>query len=359
LIAPEVRPVARDLLGRHRLVVVAAVFVLRLEGEVAADALGALGVEGELQRTVEGFEGSDRVAHQVGIAQVHDLRRRDRPRIAKLCHAVEQVRRLLADEQLGENRSVEVAVAALPVEGAQQIRDRRHDAQRVAVGLDDARVGIAREELPQMRQVIGRRLAEPAAPGLLPLQRFQHALVVSVDRRGIRAVHVLVIGGDLVEGHDRVAHEAEAPERGVLRGQVPRDLVHRLDLRRHADPLRGNEISAALRGLVAAARDRGVDREVGLPEERRAQRGILVEQLLQDRSAAAAEARNEDRFLDRCVEDLGMAAQQIGELEARAEPQQDLAARREAAHQVELRFFVERLQEHAEGLAPIVAAEVR
>jgi hypothetical protein len=161
------------------------------------------------------------------------------------------------------------------------------------------------------------------------------------------------------------AHQLLAPERmrgelDALDGQSGAELVH--------GPVLGHDLVPELH-LKRSARDArvvllvaGLGRGAGvahLPVQRHAVRGVLGQQLVQDRGPGARQPGDEDGRRHGLARDLGPALAPVGELEPVLEPVHDVAARDQAPERVQLRLRVEGAHEDTVGLEEVVAAEVR
>ena len=109
---------------------------------------------------------------------------------------------------------------------------------------------------------------------------------------------------------------------------------------------------------IASRRLGGRKRLAHLEGERRAQRGILREQLVQDRRAGARQARDEDRRGDGRGLDRRLALAGVDHAQPVREPLDQIGARERATDVVELRLRLERAQEDAQRLAEVGVAEI-
>ncbi len=100
------------------------------------------------------------------------------------------------------------------------------------------------------------------------------------------------------------------------------------------------------------------DREERLPEQRHAVRRILHQQLVQQRGAAAAEARHEDRGLDALRQHRGALPDPLLDAQAVLEDALDLAPREEPPEQREPRLALERGEQLRERAPEPVVAEI-
>ena len=188
-----------------------------------------------------------------------------------------------------------------------QRADRRDDVERVAVRLHDQRVGVLghqRVELPQVR----RRLQQPLTRHTR-LQVLQEHSVIAVGRMMVGLIQQppVVAGQAVLHREDHAAELAGGDADALLTDQR----AHRMKRQQARDDLLGHldaglgfgDPRVGVVGLGLRQRARVVD----LPRQRWPQRGILGEQVEQDRRPGARLAHDEDRPGDRLGRDVGMS----------------------------------------------------
>ena len=191
------------------------------------------------------------------------------------------------------------------------------------------------------REHVFRRFQNPAS------RRFARALEMAEEPR--KEPVALVVAGrveprsigrgavDIVEARaaKHLARKLDALLRriGLNRVQVPdpgREPVKNLELQLHHSASRA-EIGRPMLGI-------GIDR---LPYARRAVGGILRQQSVQERRAAARQAGDEDRRRERPRQDCRILALRVREDQKRREHPLEVPARREASERRQRRLFLE------------------
>ena len=107
---------------------------------------------------------------------------------------------------------------------------------------------------------------------------------------------------------------------------------------------------------LSEPRNRGWAGVAGLPGLEAAVGGVLGEQLVEDRGAGARESHDEEWLPDRDVQDLGICAQGVRDLQAIAEQHEDVAPDQQTTHQAELGLFVQRAEQRAHRRFEVVVA---
>ena len=224
--------------------------------------------------------------------------------------------------------------------------------------LHDPRLGIDREERVERPQV-ARGFEDPALGGTAPLQVLELPAVRRVDPAEVGAREPGVVPGDVVGGREEHAREVVRGERDALLRQSRAHRVHRLEGRQQPVDagevlLDGGDARIALVGRALGWRP-GMHH---LPGQRNAIRGVLGEELVEDRRSGARQADDEDRPADRAVLDLGMAAADRGHAEPVLEQADEVGTHDQASEQRQPGLALERLQQPRERLAESVVAEV-
>ena len=226
------------------------------------------------------------------------------------------------------------------------------------MGDDDTRV---REHLEERRQVglVFRRLEQPVPARIAPLQELEQPLVVGIGRSLVRRVEPAGVARYLEGRREVLRTEAHAEGDAALVRDPGAELVHRLECGRDPARLRDQVVGPRYPRVRAIARRLG--RRAGqdeLPVGRRHELGVLGQQLEQDGGAGAWQAGDEDRPVDHLVVDLGVGTIRGLDTQASLQKEEQVLPRPEPAVQVELRFRLDRPEQHVEGFVPVIRAEV-
>ena len=166
--------------------------------------------------------------------------------------------------------------------------------------------------------------------------------MVGVRGRLVGRVQMAVVDGHDVASAPVVREELVERDEDALVREVARVGVHGLVLGLHVVPEPGDQIA----DLGAVAPFDRVHRVLHLPHGRGAGGGVAGHQLVEDRGARARAAHDEDRLVDRGLQDLGPTTPELGELQPVAQRLEDLGADQQPTDQVELRLFLQRRHEH-------------
>src|SRR5262249_20582263 len=148
-----------------------------------------------------------------------------------------------------------------------------------------------------------------------------------------------------------VAAERGLLDRDALHRQVRGELVDRRELGLHVGPQFLLALGDAPVRVAPESRRR--DRPERFLAERAARLRIEREELLEDRRTGAPGPRDHDRLLDLLPSDRGRLAMALREEETRDEAAQDLLARHQPAHHVELCRALDLDDEPLESTAPV------
>ena len=130
---------------------VGTVLVLGARGQVLRDEVGQRVAEREAERLVGAADGLDRVAQEVEVVEVGDLRGGE---LSALVGSAVEDEPHPHGEPGGRGRHVD-RVAAQPPPGDDRARRRRDGPDRIAVGEDHAGVRIHREQRGEAAGVRG------------------------------------------------------------------------------------------------------------------------------------------------------------------------------------------------------------
>ena len=225
---------------------------------------------------------------------------------------------------------------------------------------DHPRVRVLTQQRIEHGHVRGR-LQHPTLAAKAVLQELQHPAVVRVDRLLVDAGVPRGERWGLLAADPLLARERRHREPDALTRNTRPHLVHRAVLGYELVP----ELDVGL--ALLDARVRFVGRLLGrrarvprLPRQRHPMRGVLRQQLVQDRRPRARQTDDEERPLDALVRDRGRGPVRLLDAQPRLERVHDVGAAQDATDQGELRFRVEASAEDLEPLAPdVVRAEVR
>ena len=260
--------------------------------QVGLERSTVLGRQGQPPSLVEALDGPERVRHQIAIDDIGDLPGGNVAGIAlggDVVHLHFEAHRHEFDQD-----PVVDMLGVHEVQGRHQIGQRSDDAQRVAVGDDDAGIGVGGEDEGQGGEVRGR-LDDPTRGGSFgdPLQRLQVALVPVVNRCLVLAAAPHCVVGHVVQAGVHVARELVGEGEDALGREATPVLVHgregRNDLVHERDL-----VVAEIAGRIVVGD--GVEE---LPQQRRPVVGIAGQQLVEQRGARPAESGHDDRRVDR------------------------------------------------------------
>ena len=259
---------------------------------------------------------------------------------------------------LGPDRVRVDVVAGHAAQHGDQARERGDDLQRIAMRLDDARVGILGEERVE-RPEMARALQHPALRRTPPLEVLQLAAMRRVDPAQIGPVEPRLVARDAMRGREQHAREVVRGERDALLRQLRAHRVHRLEAGDQAVDARQMLVDRgdARVGLVGGA----LRRRPGmhhLPGHRHAVRRVLRQQLVQDRRPGPRQADDEERAFDPAGRDLGMRRVHGGHAQAILEQTDDIGTGDHAAERGEAGLGLEGVQQTPQRLAERRLAEV-
>ena len=181
-----------------------------------------------------------------------------------------------------------------------------------------------------------------------------------VDRTQIRALEPGLVARNAVARVEDHAREVVSGERYALLRQPRPHRVHGLEAGQH--PVDPAEVLLDLRDARIALEARTLGRRPGvhhLPGHRHAIRGVLRQQLVQDRGARARQADHEHGLADRSLFDFRMPHARVVHAQAVLEQTQQIAPREHAAERREVRLGLERNEQTAQRLAEARVAEIR
>ena len=262
-------------------------------------------------------------------------------------------------ERLGFDRGAAHAVAV------REHRDRRLDHRhRIAVRDRERRVGERREQRRDLLEVL-RRLQHPAVRAAEEREHLQHLLHVRVVRALVEREVEVAPARHPGQPLERVRREVEVLELDLLldRGRVL--VVHRAAA---AAPSASAPRSRAGSARSAGRRRRGPGPSPGtrarfeaLPVRERPQPGVGRDEVHEVRRARAGQADHDDRRRQLDGEDLGPAAHEVLDEEARGEQAQRALVDREPAERSEPGVGFDRGDHRVEpraeaGIAEVVAA---
>ena len=317
----------------------------------------AVGAELEAELVVDLVDRRERIGHERAELHVDDPvgghgavgARRDR--------AVEPVDEIA--RELGGDVGDRDVVAPEPAQHAHERAERGDDPQRIAVRLHEQRVRVLGEQRAEAPEVAGR-LQHPARRRVPRLQVLQVEAVPAVRGRHVGFVEqpVRVRRHAVLRREDHAAEVAAGHAHALLRQQRAHR-VHRLEAGDHEldaveQLLRRRDARIGVVGRGLGRRQRAID----LPRERHAVRGILREEVVQDRGAGARLADDDDRRHDVGVGDLGVLLAPVDEPEAGREVLDDLARRDLLAELVQVGFGAQRVDVALEARPPRRLAEV-
>ena len=342
--------------GLRERVLVAAVLVLAVRGEERPHPGLALGGELEPQPVVDPPDRGERVRHERVEVDVHDLVRPHGPVLARGHGAVQALDDVLGP--LGRDLREVRIVAGHAAELLLQRRDRRDDAQRVAVRLHEQCVRVLGEECVEAPDVRGR-LQQPAVRrhgigGMARLQVLEEEAVPPVCGCHVRLVHhpAGVRRDAVLRGEDHAAKVRRSDANALLReptahGVHGQEAGHeQLDTRE----LRVDLVDAGV-GEVGRRLGRG-DRKVHLPGQRRAAGQVLGEDVVEDRGAGARLADDDDGRDDITVGDLGMLLAPVDDGHPVPEQHAHVAGDDVDAQRVEARFLAQCIEQTLESVPP-------
>ena len=178
--------------------------------------------------------------------------------------------------------------------GGDHAAERAHGLERVAVGLDDARLGEDLEYRVEIFHVMGR-LQHPVGCGLLPEEHLHHLAEILVGPGVVLTLEPGRIAGDVQRRFGGLAHEREVEQQHVLFGRI---VLHGMN----GEEL-GRQVGQALlgtslpwehpRGIGLSLLLLGKRRRVQCPPTRswRASPGRRPEQTVQHGGAGSLQAR--------------------------------------------------------------------
>ena len=181
------------------------------------------------EKIVDAFDGAERIALDRLEAHVEKLRGG-----RAIAHGEERVERArpAVGPICGDTFRL-CAVAERAAQHRRMARHRRHDAQRIAMRVDDARVGVAFEQARE-REQMARRFEHPAVARALRLQVLQEAMVKVEAELLRRALEPVLIRRDVVRRVELDAHEDLRRDRDALLRQICGDRMNAHELRRQA-----------------------------------------------------------------------------------------------------------------------------
>src|SRR5262245_10387630 len=312
--------------------------------------------EAEAEVVVDGAHGADRIPEQVEVAHVEEAIRGNQTLVARAQRTLETVGP--ASRHLGADLLGIDLVAEGAAQRGGEAGERADHLQGISMRENDARVGIDVEESAEAEEM-RRGLQHPAlaSPAELEvLEKPAMRLVCGDERLRLqpRLIRGHVVAGLELEAQERVARDDEA-----LLGQERTQLVDAPEARVQAmEPaqltIRGRDARIVMMMMPLGRRRR----EHHLPAERRAMRGVLGEQPVQQGRAGARQSGDEERTLHRLQTDLRMPLAVPLHAQPVREQADHILARRDAAEQAELRGAVEVRDQPLQRLAKTPVAEV-
>ena len=240
--------------------------------------------------------------------------------------------------------------------------ERRDDAQRVAVRLHEQRVRVLGEQRAEAPDVPGR-LQHPArrrdaatagAAGSCRCQRYAGAMSASSSSQRAYDGTRYCVGKIMLRKSPPVMRTHSCGS------SAPIGCIAWKPGMTSSTPSSDARATSAMRGIGVVGRGLGRRaRTVDLPRERHAVRGILREEVVQDRRAGARLADDDDRRDDVDVGDLGMLLAPLDDAEAVRQIVDELARRRSARRaRADAASVAQRVDEPLEAFLPGVLAEV-
>nr|ABV59994.1 putative cholesterol transporter [Sterolibacterium denitrificans] len=245
-----------------------------------------------------------------------------------------------------------------PVAVGHHARVGSRGARRIAVRLDDLRIGEDLQKYVEMAQMRRRLQYPPPLRSLLPLHQLQQRLHVFVGRRHVLPFQPGRVARHVGERFGHVAEEGVIQQQDFLFRRIGVDGMNGEEFRRHVT----QRLLRQARGLETR-----IDRACGIgfgdrvhrfEGAHRAQLRVGGQQAMQHGRAGALQAGDDQRRRDRLLADFRMAGEQLLRLEAHDQQADQPLAHDQAADRMQMRFRVERAGQDFQAAAEGLVAEV-
>ena len=195
-----------------------AMFVLRIGSEKGLHRRARVTRQRPTEKIVDALDGAERIALDRLEIHVEELRCR-----RAIAHGEKLIERARPTIRPISGNSLRIcAVAERAPQHRRMTRHRRHHAQRIAMRVDDARVGITLEQACEREQV-ARRLQHPTIAGAFRLQVLQEAMVKIEAELLRRVFEPVLVRRNVVRRVELDAHEDLRSDRdALLRQSRPR-----------------------------------------------------------------------------------------------------------------------------------------